>query len=59
MSQQWPAAETEALATAVLGGAVCGISLLEGGHHQLHYRAARWVTHKLENNYTKGVLTLL
>ena len=28
-------------------------SLLEGGHHQPHHRAAKQMTHKLENSYTK------
>ena len=32
MSQQWSAMETEALATAVLGGTSCGISPLKGDH---------------------------
>ena len=58
MSQQWPAVETEALATIVLGGAAC-VSPLEGGHRYLHHRAAGQATHKLVNNYTKEVLTLL
>ena len=33
MGQQWPAAGTGALVTAVLGAIVWGISSLEGGHH--------------------------
>jgi len=33
MGQQWSARETGALAAAVLGGPVCGISPLGGGLH--------------------------
>ena len=55
--QQWPAVGTGAAAN--LGGVVCGISPFGGGHHYLHYRAIEQMTHKLENRYTKEVLTLL
>ena len=55
MFQQWPAVGTGALAAAILGGMVCGVSPLGGGH----YRDAEQMTHTLENNYTKEVLTPL
>ena len=59
MGQQWPAVGTGALAAADLGGTVCGVSPLGGGHHQPHHRAAEQTTHKLQNNYTKEALPLL
>ena len=59
VDQQWPATGTGALAAAVLGGTVCGLSLLRGGRHEPHLRAMRWVIHKLEINYTKEDLPLL
>ena len=37
----------------------CGISPLGGGCHSPHHRAAKQMTHKLQNNYTKEILTLL
>ena len=37
----------------------CGISPLVGGCHQPHCRAAKQTTLKLQNNYTKEILTLL
>ena len=49
MGQQRPAMGTGALAVADLGGAAC----------EPHHRAAKQTTHRLENNYTKEVLTLL
>ena len=55
MFQQWPAVGTAALAAAILGGMVRRVSPLGGGH----YRAAEQMTHTLENNYTKEVLTPL
>ena len=50
---------TGALAAANLEGAVCGITLLEGGCLQPHHRTTKQMAPKLENNYIKEVLTLL
>ena len=49
MDQQWPATGTGALAAADLGGTA----------FETHHKATEQTTHKLENNYTKEVLTLL
>ena len=59
MGQQWPAVGTGALAAAELGGVACGISPLRVDCHYLHHRAVEQTTHKLQNNYTKEILTLL
>ena len=50
---------TGALAAADLGGKVCGLSPLGGGRLKTYHGATQQTTHKLENNYTKEVLTLL
>ena len=49
MGQQWPAAGIGALAAADVGGSAC-VS---------HHRATEQTTHKLENDYTEEVLTVL
>ena len=59
MGEQWPAAGTGALAAADLRHVVCGISPLRGDRHWPHHRAAGQTTHKLQNDYTKEILTLL
>ena len=59
MGQQWPAVGTGALAAADLEHVAHGISPLGGNCHWPHHRAAGQVTHKLENCYTKEILTLL
>ena len=50
---------TGSLAAADLGGKVCGLSPLGGGRLKTYHGATQQTTHKLENNYTKEVLTLL
>ena len=57
--QQWTFARTAALAVADLDYATCGINLLGGGRHLLHQRAAKKMSHNLQNNYTKEILILL
>ena len=52
-AQQCPARGTGSLAAADLGHSACALSLLGGGHHQPHHRAAKQTTHKLQNNYIK------
>ena len=47
--QQWPAMGTGTLAAADLGGTAC----------EPHHRTTKQTTHKLENSYTKKVLSLL
>ena len=58
MGQQWPAAGAGALGAADLGYIACGLSPLGGGHHEPHHRATKQTIHKLQNNYTKEILTL-
>ena len=59
MGQQWPAAGTEALTAAVLGGVVLWRnSSWRRSSLALRY-SHRQMIHKLENSYTKEVLTLL
>ena len=58
-SQQWPAAGAWALGAAELDYIACGMGPLEGGHHCPHHGAIEHLTHKLQNNYTKEILSLL
>ena len=48
MGQQWLAAGIGTLVAAELGSVAC----------ESHHRATEQTTHKLENNYTKEVLSL-
>ena len=57
--EQWPASGTGALAAADLRHVVCGTSPLRGDRHWPHHTAAGKTTHKLQNDYTKEILTLL
>ena len=47
------------LPAADLGHAVCGISLLRGGHYWPHHRATKQMIHKLQKNCIKEILALL
>ena len=59
MGQEQPATRTGALAAAELGHTGCGISSLGRGHPSAHHKAAEQMNHKLQNKYTKEILTLL
>ena len=59
MGQLWPAMGTGALATADLGGVVCGISPFEGGSHCHHYPIKEETQpHPLTENWIKDYWTL-
>ena len=59
IGQQWPASRTGALGSADVGHTACGISLLGGGRYYPHHKATKQMTHRLQNNYTKEILTVL